>query len=752
MRSTKPREQRGRAAAEVVAAQRSARRRARAASPGGRRRVDRRRRTGRARPRAPRRAAAGAQKPCAVETAQLLVAAGRAASSSARAQRVGRAAGVSGERRGSRSGASALRDEPGEALDEHVRLAGARRPPSDQQRAAGWVTASRCCGVSRRGATGTLQGYGADEPPDSARHADWLGACRRAAAQARAILADAPDDGRARGRDRHDAARAATARWSSTRRPRTRSSPSSTRCTARATLHARSPRSAARSTSASAEIRVVIDPIDGSLNAKRGLPAPRALDRGRRRADDGRRRLRLRLRLRAERGVVGAARRGRAGSTASRCSTRAGRAPQRRRPPRGRGDRVGRPALAAPPADGSARSPAACAPSARSPSRCARSPPARVDGMVSLWRCRAVDAAAAQLIVREAGGLVAFPALRRPARRAAGPRAALAGRGARRTAEALARSSRAVPGWRRCGVADDRLVARPARSRARRRRADRAERPAARRPRRAGRRRRAARRRLHRPAAARRRCRRPRRSTAPQWTDANLAACATILDPVADKLGRRRSGPLRRAAARRRRARSLAAEVGGPDRPAGPARARPVRARPARPRAPAAAALRRAQPARGGRASSTPTPTQLVRWVALHEVTHAVQFAGVPWLRDAPRRRCCASCSARRATSTSTGALAQHARRRDDLAARSSQPLREDGLVDAGRRARAAAIARPPAGDDGGGRGPRRARDGRRRARRPARPRPPARRAGPPPARTRTGRCGSCSSGCSAWR
>jgi myo-inositol-1(or 4)-monophosphatase len=38
----------------------------------------------------------------------------------------------------------------------------------------------------------------------------------------------------------------------------------------------------------------------------------------------------------------------------------------------------------------------------------------RVDGMVSLWRCRAVDAAAAQLIVREAGGLVAFPAFEDP--------------------------------------------------------------------------------------------------------------------------------------------------------------------------------------------------------------------------------------------------------------------------------------------------------------------------------------------------
>jgi myo-inositol-1(or 4)-monophosphatase len=34
--------------------------------------------------------------------------------------------------------------------------------------------------------------------------------------------------------------------------------------------------------------------------------------------------------------------------------------------------------------------------------------PARVDGMASLWRCRAVDAAAAQLVVRESGGHVAF--------------------------------------------------------------------------------------------------------------------------------------------------------------------------------------------------------------------------------------------------------------------------------------------------------------------------------------------------------
>ncbi len=40
--------------------------------------------------------------------------------------------------------------------------------------------------------------------------------------------------------------------------------------------------------------------------------------------------------------------------------------------------------------------------------------PARVDGMATLWRSRAVDAAAAQLVVREAGGLVAFPAYEDP--------------------------------------------------------------------------------------------------------------------------------------------------------------------------------------------------------------------------------------------------------------------------------------------------------------------------------------------------
>ena len=65
---------------------------------------------------------------------------------------------------------------------------------------------------------------------------------------------------------------------------------------------------------------------------------------------------------------------------------------------------------------------------------------ARFDGMVTLRGCRAVDVAAAQLVVREAGGHVAFTAFADPLGRAAGPRAALAGgRGAHAREPAPAR-------------------------------------------------------------------------------------------------------------------------------------------------------------------------------------------------------------------------------------------------------------------------------------------------------------------------
>jgi myo-inositol-1(or 4)-monophosphatase len=68
---------------------------------------------------------------------------------------------------------------------------------------------------------------------------------------------------------------------------------------------------------------------------------------------------------------------------------------------------------------------------------------ARFDGMLTLSRCRGVDAAAAQLIVREAGGLIAFTAYRDPlaAPLDTTPRSPLV---AARSPEALAELARVV--------------------------------------------------------------------------------------------------------------------------------------------------------------------------------------------------------------------------------------------------------------------------------------------------------------------
>lgn len=69
----------------------------------------------------------------------------------------------------------------------------------------------------------------------------------------------------------------------------------------------------------------------------------------------------------------------------------------------------------------------------------------RVDGMASLWRSRAVDVAAAQLIVRESGGHVAFTAMEEPlaAPLDLEPRSPVV---AARTAEALAELARLPAG------------------------------------------------------------------------------------------------------------------------------------------------------------------------------------------------------------------------------------------------------------------------------------------------------------------
>ena len=112
-----------------------------------------------------------------------------------------------------------------------------------------------------------------------------------------------------------------------------------------------------------------------------------------------------------------------------------------------------------------------------------------------------------------------------------------------------------------------------------------------------------------------------------EWIDANLRAIGGVLDPVADRIGGK-LGPVGGAAGA-----LLAIEAGAISGflggrvlgqyefavldPAGPAR------------------LLFVAPNLGHAATALDAdPDQLLRWVALHEVTHALQFGGVPWLRE----------------------------------------------------------------------------------------------------------------------
>jgi coenzyme F420 biosynthesis associated uncharacterized protein len=113
----------------------------------------------------------------------------------------------------------------------------------------------------------------------------------------------------------------------------------------------------------------------------------------------------------------------------------------------------------------------------------------------------------------------------------------------------------------------------------------------------------------------------------PEWIDANLRAIGGVLDPLADRLGSK-LGPVGGAAGA-----LLAIEAGAISGllggrvlgqyefpvldPAGPARLLFV-------------APNLGHAVKGLEAD----PDQLLRWVALHETTHALQFGGVPWLRE----------------------------------------------------------------------------------------------------------------------
>ena len=185
---------------------------------------------------------------------------------------------------------------------------------------------------------------------------------------------------------------------------------------------------------------------DRRLAERQARPdAPRAVDRRRRRADDGRRRARLRPRLRHRRGVARRARRRGVARTA-RCSSGV---PAERRTADGRLEVVA--VESAAPRWLAAASDALLANVHRvralgsiAISLC-QVAAGRADAMASLRGCRSVDAAAAQLIVRESGGLVAFgdgrdplgDGARRPRRQDPGRRGAHSGRpGARAGAHA----------------------------------------------------------------------------------------------------------------------------------------------------------------------------------------------------------------------------------------------------------------------------------------------------------------------------
>jgi coenzyme F420 biosynthesis associated uncharacterized protein len=117
------------------------------------------------------------------------------------------------------------------------------------------------------------------------------------------------------------------------------------------------------------------------------------------------------------------------------------------------------------------------------------------------------------------------------------------------------------------------------------------------------------------------------------WADANLGGMAGVIDPVADKLGSgySRNNPLREPV-RIVGGLLLAAEIGGlvgllSQRVMGQYEVPPTD--PERPARLLFVAPNLAEAA----ARMEVDHEQMLRWVALHEVTHAVQFSSVPWLR-----------------------------------------------------------------------------------------------------------------------
>jgi coenzyme F420 biosynthesis associated uncharacterized protein len=110
------------------------------------------------------------------------------------------------------------------------------------------------------------------------------------------------------------------------------------------------------------------------------------------------------------------------------------------------------------------------------------------------------------------------------------------------------------------------------------------------------------------------------------WIDANLRSLGGVLDPVSERLGSR-LGPLGGAAGA-----LLALEAGAVSGFLGGRVLGQYEFPPLDPSAPPR--LLFVAPNLGHAATTLDAePDQLLRWVALHETTHALQFGGVPWLR-----------------------------------------------------------------------------------------------------------------------
>jgi coenzyme F420 biosynthesis associated uncharacterized protein len=116
----------------------------------------------------------------------------------------------------------------------------------------------------------------------------------------------------------------------------------------------------------------------------------------------------------------------------------------------------------------------------------------------------------------------------------------------------------------------------------------------------------------------------------PLWIQGNLTSLKTVLDPVADKLGQG-MGPLSGAVSAASGA-LLAVEVGAVSGMLAQRVLGQYEFPILEPEAPAR--LLFVSPNLAVAASALDAePDELLRWVALHEVTHALQFGGVPWLR-----------------------------------------------------------------------------------------------------------------------